>query len=118
MEHASRGILFDYIYHSQICLKEIHAKLIFKKILLGVKAIHEANFCHLELKIENILMDESYNPKIGDFGLAETIDEINKCCGTESYMAPEIIYHLKYNRSKADIFSFGVILIARDIKNA
>ena len=110
MEHASKGILFDYIYHSQICLKEIQAKLIFKKILLGVKAIHEANFCHLDLKIENILIDESYNPKIGDFGLAETIDEISKCCGTESYMTPEIIYNFNYYRFKADIFSLGVIL--------
>ena len=116
MEHASKGILFDYIINSEVGLEEIYAKVIFKKILLGVKAIHEAGICHLDLKIENIFMDQLYNPKIGDFGFATDIKGekgsglLDKYVGTLTYAAPEILYNMPYRGIKADIFSLGAIL--------
>ena len=116
MEHASKGILFDYIINSKVGLEEIYAKVIFKKILLGVKAIHEAGICHLDLKIENIFMDQLYNPKIGDFGFATDIKGekgsglLEKYVGTPTYVAPEILYNIPYQGIKADIFSLGAIL--------
>ena len=115
-EYASKGILFDYIINSKVGLEEIYAKVIFKKILLGVKAIHAAGICHLDLKIENIFMDQKYNPKIGDFGFATDIKGekgsglLNKYVGTEAYAAPEILNNIPYQGIKADIFSLGAIL--------
>ena len=61
-ENAPRFDLFEYIIVRN--LTERHAKLIFKKILNGVEAMHKSNICHRDIKLENILLDENYNPKI------------------------------------------------------
>ena len=62
-------------------------------------------------------MDEFFNPKIYDFGLAtETQDEngpklLTEYSGTPNYAAPEIYEGKPYDGIKADIFSLGVILL-------
>ena len=43
---------------------ERQAKWIFKKILEGVQALHNANICHRNLSLSSILLDENYNPKL------------------------------------------------------
>ena len=47
--------------------QERHAKLIFKKILNGIQAIHNANYCHRNISLSNIIFDHNYNPKIYSF---------------------------------------------------
>ena len=85
--------------------------MIFKKILNGIRAIHNANICHGDIKPDNILFDENYNPKIGFFELsllnANNIDEF---IGTKRYCAPEKINLIPYNGIQADIFSLGQTL--------
>ena len=117
LEYASKGEIFDYIYCSQEGLKEKYAKLIFKKILKGVQAIHNSGICHRDLKMQNILVDESFNPKICDFGFAEKIEgkdgsgKLTDFLGTLNYAAPEIFLHRPYDGIKVDIFSLGVVLL-------
>ena len=117
LEYAEKGEIFDYIYCSQEGLKEKYAKLIFKKILKGVDAIHKSGICHRDLKMQNILVDKFFNPKICDFGFAEKIEgkdgsgKLNDFLGTANYAAPEIFLHRPYNGVKADIFSLGVVLL-------
>jgi serine/threonine protein kinase len=66
--------------------------------------------------MENILVDSSWNLKICDFSLAKTFSEgsvvgvFYSHCGTERYMAPEIIEGKPYKGSATDIFALGVIL--------
>ena len=48
-ENCPRGELFNYILSGR--LTEKHAKFIFKKILLGVQALHGAGYCHRDLKL-------------------------------------------------------------------
>lgn len=51
-----------------------------------------AGFCHLDLKLDNILIGNDFKPKICDLGFAMPIDsKIDKTYGTPSYMAPEVI---------------------------
>ena len=54
----------------KVGLGEKYGKVIFRKILEGVQACHNANICHRDLKMQNILFDEQFNPKICDFGFA------------------------------------------------
>ena len=117
LEYASKGEIFDYIYCFRKGLKEKYAKLVFKKILKGVQACHNTGICHRDLKMQNILVDEFFNPKICDFGFATEIEgkdgsgKLNQFLGTLNYAAPEIFLHRPYNGIKVDIFSLGVVLI-------
>ena len=110
VEFAPKGDLLKYVKYAQ-GFKEKHAKLIFQKILIGVQALHISGIYHLDLKLENIILDKDYNPKICDFGLAtndkgKLIDNI----GTKGYKAPQIFELNGYKGEKADIFSLGCIL--------
>ena len=69
-EDVSHSDLSSYIINYERGFSEKQAKLIFKKILYGVNAIHHANICHRDLKPENILLDNNYNPIIIGFHLS------------------------------------------------
>ena len=111
LEYASKGELLKYIFYTKIGFSELHSKLIFYKILKGVEACHSVGICHRDLKLENILLDDKFSPKICDFGLAiQNNGHLDDFPGTPNYAAPEIIYNQKYDGFKSDIFSLGVIL--------
>ena len=112
LENAPKGELFYYLYCYKQGLQEKYSKVIFVKILRGVLSCHKAGVCHRDLKMQNILLDENYNPKICDFGFATfNTGKLNEFLGTINYAAPEILSGTPYDGFKADIFSLGVILI-------
>ena len=118
-EYAPKGTLFDYfILPNESSLEEKYAKILFKKILLGFQAMHNSKICHRDIKLENILLDEKFNPKICDFGFVVPVSEERKLkgrCGTRGYTAPEVLKDKKefegYDGIKADIFSLGITLL-------
>ena len=69
-----------------------------------------------DLKSANILLDEDFNPKLSDFGLAKLGPDGDKThvstrvMGTYGYCAPDYAMSGKLS-TKADIFSFGVVLL-------
>ncbi|GER27475.1 serine/threonine-protein kinase [Striga asiatica] len=85
----------------------------------GLAYLHEeCRDCilHCDIKPENILLDESFNARISDFGLARLDDErarrslMTAVRGTRGYLAPEWIANLPIN-SKADVYSYGMVLL-------
>ncbi|KAF8667032.1 hypothetical protein HU200_053203 [Digitaria exilis] len=56
---------------------------------------------HCDVKPENILLDQNFEPKIIDFGLVR---------GTVGYMAPEWVSGLSIT-GKVDVYSYGVVLL-------
>ena len=115
LEYCSRGDLFNYIYKIKGFIEK-HAKYIFKKILLGVQALHEAGYCHRNLKSQTILLDQNFNPKISCFIFATRFKQnnqpimLNDLVGTINYISPQIFARKPYNGEKADIFSLGATL--------
>ena len=112
LEYAEKGSLLDYIYYYRNKgLEERFGKIIFYKILQGIQACHKVNICHRDLKLDNILFDINFNPKICDFGLSEfNQNEFTDTVGTLKYEAPEILNDKPYNGFEVDIFSLGVTL--------
>uniref|UniRef100_A0A7N0U782 non-specific serine/threonine protein kinase n=1 Tax=Kalanchoe fedtschenkoi TaxID=63787 RepID=A0A7N0U782_KALFE len=92
------------------------------KILLGTaKALaylHEAiepKVVHRDIKSSNILIDENFNAKISDFGLAKLLGAgkshiTTRVMGTFGYVAPEYANSGLLNE-KSDVYSFGVVLL-------
>ena len=67
---------------------------------------------HRDVKPGNIFVNSFGQFKLGDFGIARTIEKtmggLSKK-GTESYMAPEVYLGKKYN-AQVDIYSLGIVL--------
>jgi len=77
--------------------------------------MHRLNIVHRDLKPENLLLDYKKNIKIVDFGLSNTYvkDEYLKmACGSPCYAAPEMIAGKRYDGTKVDTWSSGIILYA------
>ena len=116
LEYAPKGELLNYIYFPQKGFKEIYSKMIFQKILESIKALHNLGICHRDLKSDNIILDDNFNPKICDFGYSIHYEDKNNIkpnrqkIGDKSHIPPQMYYNQPYNTFKADIFNLGVIL--------
>ena len=116
LEKAIHGNIYDYIYYYIFylnkCLGEQKAKLLFSKIVEGVQCMHNHNICHRDIKLENILFDDNFNPKICDFGFAcINSPKITQYLGTKEYQPPEINEKKPYDGFKNDIFCLGASLM-------
>ena len=91
LEYAPRYDLWDYLNFTKMGFGERYSKVIFFKICKGIQAIHKSNICHRDIKPDNILFDENFNPKIADFGFAtENSSHLRENVATFQYKAPEI----------------------------
>lgn len=92
---------------------EIMARSFTKQILQGLKYLHDKNIVHLDIKGKNIVFCDT-GIKIIDFGLAESVEALQKekpteIKGTIQYLAPDLLF---YNYStKCDIWSLGCTVI-------
>ncbi|CAN6478962.1 unnamed protein product [Victoria cruziana] len=71
---------------------------------------------HCDIKPENILVENDFCPKVSDFGLAKLATKadmvsMSRIRGTRGYMAPEWVEHNQTITSKADVYSFGMVLL-------
>ena len=77
----------------------------------GLVALHETDAIHRDVKTENFLVDDAWRVVVADYGFARKArnDVAMTICGTDEFMAPEVIFGEVYDE-KADVFSFGVFL--------
>ncbi|KAG0578525.1 hypothetical protein KC19_4G029800 [Ceratodon purpureus] len=91
------------------------------KIISGTAAalhhLHEGcrwQVIHRDVKPSNIMLDEEFNPKLGDFGLARLVSHEDNApttnvAGTFGYIAPEAVGG-KFT-DKTDVFAFGAVAL-------
>lgn len=110
-EYMKRGTLFDVLYKHRIKLTWSMIRKIALQVAEGMAHMHAHGFLHRDLKSGNILVDTSYNAKIGDFGLAGPPQPpaATGVSGTYQYMAPEILSGEPHS-AKSDVYAYGLVL--------
>nr|KJB12885.1 hypothetical protein B456_002G042700 [Gossypium raimondii] len=132
VEGSKQALVYDFMSNGSldklIFTEENKNTLGWKKmfdIVLGVaQGIHylhqgcDMQILHFDIKPHNILLDENFNPKVSDFGLAklysvdDSIVSLTAARGTIGYIAPELVYkNLGGISYKADVYSFGMLLM-------
>ncbi|CAI0541182.1 unnamed protein product [Linum tenue] len=123
-EFMPNGSLDKHIFHhkqSSLSLEQLyHISL---GVAHGIEYLHRGctmQILHFDIKPHNILLDQSFNPKISNFGLAQlnqpggdhSIATMTAARGTIGYMAPEMFYkNIGTVSYKADVYSFGMLIL-------
>ncbi|KAA6397380.1 MAG: putative Calcium/calmodulin-dependent protein kinase type 1 [Streblomastix strix] len=114
MELASGGEVFNKLA-DRGSYSERDASLLMLQLFQAVKYMHDRGIAHRDLKLENILYENTnfYSPiKISDFGLSKVIEKeqlMMTCCGTPGYVAPEVLSYSGYGK-ECDLWSLGIIM--------
>ena len=89
------------------------------QILNGLKYNHKCKIAHLDIKLQNIVINEFLNVKLIDYSVALDYSKIKSktiklpFCGTKFYMAPEVIKEKVIDvkdLNKVDLYSLGIVL--------
>ncbi|XP_064967065.1 CBL-interacting serine/threonine-protein kinase 14-like [Musa acuminata AAA Group] len=100
LEFARGGDLSSRL-NSRGHFSEELCRRIFRQLLSAVAYRHSRGVFHRDLKPDNLLLDDTGNLMVSDFGSQR---------GTRGFKAPEILSRQDYDGTKVDIWSCGVIL--------
>ena len=118
LQHAGRRTLFD------VCAKDTSpCASVRRSYMRGVCDalcyLHSQRVVHLDVKAENVGVDDFDHVRLLDFGLSQHVDGEDEFClrrtvGTRQYAAPELVDRTKhpYSGFRADMWSFGILCFA------
>jgi serine/threonine protein kinase len=84
------------------------SKVIFG-VASGMSHLHGRGIIHRDLKPANILLNDSLEPSIGDFGISRIVERlIASRAGSPLFMAPETLDGRREVTNKCDVYSFAI----------
>ena len=102
--------MLDYTQNTKLRRKDVTQLGI--DMCKALELCQKYNIVHRDIKPENIFVSENGDFKLGDFGIARTVEKTTSGLskkGTYTYMAPEIYRGDAYG-SSVDIYSLGIVL--------
>lgn len=112
MPYVKGGELYK-VFKFQKRFPEQVVKFYAAQIVMAVGELHSKGIMHRDLKLENILVDESGYLKIIDYGLAKIIESSNELatsyCGTPEYIAPEMVNNTGHDMT-VDWWAVGILI--------
>lgn len=107
--------IFSPYLEDQEFMPEDNIRNIMRHCISGLYYIHKSGIVHRDLKPQNILITETHDGKIADFGVSAlftTSDSFSNTEGTYHFMAPELCNPDvdSYSGTKADVWALGVVL--------
>ncbi len=117
MEFIAGAALIEFAQERQLTMRE--RLELMAKICDAVNHAHQRGIIHRDLKPGNILVDETGQPKILDFGIARVTDsdveatrqtDMGQLIGTLAYMSPEQVLADPVDLDiRSDVYALGVI---------
>ncbi|KEH24604.1 lectin receptor kinase [Medicago truncatula] len=116
-EFMQNGSLDSHLYRGKSILTwqvRYNIAMDLASALLYLHEEWEQCVIHRDIKSSNIMLDDSFNAKLGDFGLARLVDHekvsqsTTIIAGTMGYIAPEYFTTGKATK-ESDIYSFGIV---------
>ncbi|KAK2400712.1 putative L-type lectin-domain containing receptor kinase S.5 [Trifolium repens] len=127
-EFMPKGSLDKYLFNQSSELELQYSKVldwktrnsVIRDVAQALDYLHngcEKRVLHRDIKASNIILDLDYVAKLGDFGLARTIQKRNEThhstkgiAGTPGYMAPETFLTGRAT-IETDVYAFGVLVL-------
>ena len=109
---CQNGQLYDLIHKSKKKIKKIYLQKYLYQSIQAINYLHKKKIIHRDIKPENILIDNKDNALLSDYGIATHCKEGEKrktYCGTDEYLAPEVIRGEPYDE-KIDIWAIGILI--------
>jgi serine/threonine protein kinase len=132
LQLAEQEDMLTYLLKKKTPLSENQSRIYFVQLLDALKAAHGRRLFHMDVKLENILLDSNKDILLCDWGLSlhlpgdsvapsdghsargtSTSDCFSDLrIGTEGYMTPEMFKNETYNVGKADLWSAVCVVFA------
>ncbi|CAH1420030.1 unnamed protein product [Lactuca virosa] len=119
-EYMPNGNLWDALHTGKCLLDWPTRHQIALGVAQGLAYLHHhlmPPIIHRDIKSTNILLDQNFQPKVADFGIAKVLrgargkdSTTTLVAGSYGYLAPEYAYSCKAT-TKCDVYSFGVVLM-------
>ncbi len=115
MEYV-RGVTLRYLLQQAGRLPFSAALRIARQLCMGLDAAHQMGVIHRDIKPENLIIEQSGNAKLMDFGIARSAGRSDSghtqpgtFLGTPNYASPEQLSGMDLD-TRSDIYSTGVML--------
>ncbi|CAD8204273.1 unnamed protein product [Paramecium pentaurelia] len=86
---------------------------LFRDFMLGLEYLHNfANIAHMDIKPENLLLNQELRLKIADFGVSQIMDDdlVKTKIGTSAYQPPEVFTEEQVRGKPIDVWAAGLTL--------
>jgi len=119
LEYVPNGDLFEHLLQHGLLQQRV-AQIYVHQIAQALLHMHSHGVCHLDVSLENILLDANYNLKLTDFGVARIFGQSESSVfpgitgrnkpGKLRYMAPEMLAGQDFDGCLVDSFALGVVM--------